>query len=169
MDKPLQSLDTIVYRGTMDLVYGSPSIPLLSLLAPSYCHAPQIYAGTRRTRWSWDKAKGGKGPAMVVDSVKSMAAERRFIEIPSRIEQRRSPGQEFQFRPFQMTSSLLTIMTTPNYILVSTFHGSPPARNQAPAIGFRGTWTKVKKGIWSGNCIFPPLHPDSDIVPYRPL
>lgn len=168
MDKPLQSLDTIVYRGTMDLVYGSPSIPLLSLLAPSYCHAPQIYAGTRRTRWSWDKAKGGKGPAMVVDSVKSMAAERRFIEIPSRIEQRRSPGQEFQFRPFQMTSSLLTIMTTPNYILVSTFHGSPPARNQAPAIGFR-TWTKVKKGIWSGNCIFPPLHPDSDIVPYRPL
>ena len=30
---------------------------LLSLLTPSYCHAPQIYAGTRRTRRSWDKAK----------------------------------------------------------------------------------------------------------------
>lgn len=87
----------------------------------------------------------GKGPAMVVDSVKSMAIERRFIEIPSRIEQRRSLGQEFQFRPFQMTSSLLTIMTTPNYILVSTFHGSRPPRNQAPAIGFRATCAKVKK------------------------
>lgn len=123
----------------------SPSIPSLSLSTPFYSRSPNLRGYTANTM-ILGKGKGyGKGPAMVVDSVKSMAIERRFIEIPSRIEQRRSPGQEFQFRPFQMTSSLLTIMTTPNYIPVSTFHGSQPARNQAPAIGFRTTCTKVKK------------------------
>lgn len=34
-----------------------------------------------------------------VDRARSIGAGRRFIEIPSRVEQRRSPRLEFQFRP----------------------------------------------------------------------
>ena len=55
---------------------------------------------------------------------RSIGVERRFIEIPSRIEQRRSPRLEFQFRPLQTTSSLLTIMSTPNYAAIGPFRRS---------------------------------------------
>lgn len=165
MKASLQSLDSIVYYGAM--VYA----PLRSLHFPfqhPLTHAPQIYAGTRRTRWSWEKAKDmARVPQWWSIAWNRWPSNDGLLKYHHESSNEEARGRNSNFDPsrWHRPSWRLWLRLIISQSAHSTDLNRLEIKHQRLASVLLAQKWKRNNREWSDNCIFATsLHPDSDIV-----